>query len=72
MWEVRCEERGLTVDEQVDRIVARLSPYRPAIRKVVDEIDVDVPAASLVAASGMLLAFIPLLGTAIGPALTMG
>ena len=39
VWEVRCEERGLTVDEQVDRIVARLSPYRPAIRKVVDEID---------------------------------
>jgi len=33
---------------------------------------VDVLAASLVAASGMPLAFIPLLGTAIGPALTMG
>ncbi|MBA3509481.1 MAG: DUF4279 domain-containing protein [Thermoleophilaceae bacterium] len=37
-WEVRCDERGLTVDEQVDKIVARLSPYRPAIRKVVGEI----------------------------------
>jgi len=38
-WKVLCDERGLTVEEQVDRIVARLSPYRPAIRKVVNEID---------------------------------
>jgi hypothetical protein len=34
-WQIRCDEPGLTVDEQIARVTARLAPYRAAIRNVV-------------------------------------
>ena len=38
-WKIVCDTPGLTVDEQVDRVIERLGPYRSAIREVVGGID---------------------------------
>jgi hypothetical protein len=36
MWHVECREPGLTVDEQIARVVARVGPKRAAIRALVE------------------------------------
>jgi hypothetical protein len=36
-WEVRCEERGLTITEQVERVISRVMPRRAAIRQLIDD-----------------------------------
>lgn len=36
LWEVRCDEPGLTVTEQVAHVIARVGPKRSAIRALVD------------------------------------
>src|SRR4051812_34951671 len=45
-WKVVCREPGLSVDEQLERLVARLSPYQGAIRDLVHS-DGDVSGVSL-------------------------
>jgi Domain of unknown function (DUF4279) len=32
MWQIRCEERGVRVDDQIASVLARLEPARDAIR----------------------------------------
>jgi hypothetical protein len=34
-WEVRCDERGVTLGAQVEQVMARLAPAREAIRDLV-------------------------------------
>lgn len=36
VWEVRCDEHGLTVTEQIERVIDRLGPRRDAIRVLVE------------------------------------
>jgi Domain of unknown function (DUF4279) len=36
-WEIRCEERGLTVTEQVERVISRVMPRLAAIRQLIDD-----------------------------------
>ena len=38
-WEVRCDERGMRVDEQVDRVLARLTPVTAKIAELCREGD---------------------------------
>ncbi|MEV0648275.1 DUF4279 domain-containing protein [Phytomonospora sp. NPDC050363] len=38
-WQVRCDERGLRVDEQIDRVLARLTPVTAKIAELCREPD---------------------------------
>lgn len=38
-WKVVCNEAGLTVDEQVNRLVARLAPHTEAIASLARELE---------------------------------
>jgi hypothetical protein len=38
-WEIVCRDRDLRIDEQIDRIVARLAPHADQIAALVAEID---------------------------------
>jgi len=38
-WKVVCRDRGLTVDEQIDRVIDRLEPFVDEIAALVREID---------------------------------
>jgi len=38
-WEIRCDERGLRVDEQIDRVLARLTPVSDTIAELCRESD---------------------------------
>jgi hypothetical protein len=40
-WQLRCDQSGLTVDEQIDRVVHRLLPVEARIRELVATADVD-------------------------------
>jgi hypothetical protein len=39
-WRIECRERGLCVDEQMERVLARISGHATAIRSLVDTGDV--------------------------------
>jgi hypothetical protein len=39
IWEVRCDEPGLPVDAQIDRVIKRLLPVRAAVRDLVATVD---------------------------------
>jgi hypothetical protein len=41
VWKIVCRDRGLTVDEQIDRVMARLRPYRERIAALVQAITAD-------------------------------
>ncbi|GAA4511284.1 hypothetical protein GCM10023191_075170 [Actinoallomurus oryzae] len=41
VWKVVCRDRGLTVDEQIDRVMARLRPYREQIAALARTITAD-------------------------------
>lgn len=41
-WQIVCEEPGLTVDEQIERVVERVGAHRQAIRDLVSEEPVTV------------------------------
>jgi hypothetical protein len=45
-WEVVCREPGLTVDEQIGRILDRLEPYADRIAALVETIDVAEPGVT--------------------------
>lgn len=38
-WKIVCRDRGLRIDEQIDRIVARLAPHADQIAALVAEIE---------------------------------
>lgn len=35
VWEVRCDERGLRIDEQADRVFRRIRPHADSIRELI-------------------------------------
>ena len=37
VWEIRCDESGLRIDEQIERVIVRVEPIRTAIRDLVAE-----------------------------------
>ena len=41
IWEVRCDESSLRVDDQVERLVDRLEPYADAIGALAEELERD-------------------------------
>jgi hypothetical protein len=46
-WRVECRTPGLTVDEQLDVVLARLEPYRSQIRRAVSQGDGSLVTATL-------------------------
>ncbi|XVQ14103.1 DUF4279 domain-containing protein [Spirillospora sp. CA-255316] len=42
-WKIVCRDRGLRVDEQIDRIVGRLGPYRDRIVALTRDLAVHDP-----------------------------
>ncbi|MFC5753757.1 DUF4279 domain-containing protein [Actinomadura rugatobispora] len=42
-WKIVCRERGLRVDEQIDRIIERLGPYRDRVVALSRELGVHGP-----------------------------
>jgi hypothetical protein len=40
-WEVRCADPGLRVDEQIERLIARLRPVEARLRALVDRLHAE-------------------------------
>ena len=47
MWQIRCDEPGLTVDEQIAKVVARLAPYQDRLAHLGQELAGQEPPGSL-------------------------
>ena len=37
VWEIRCDESGLRIDEQIERVIVRVEPVGTAIRDLIAE-----------------------------------
>jgi Domain of unknown function (DUF4279) len=47
MWQIRCDDPGLAVGEQIARVIARLAPYRERITNLGRELAGQDPPGSL-------------------------
>jgi hypothetical protein len=56
IWRAQCDTPGLTVDEQIARVMARLDPYRAAIGRAIAEIEDAHASLSVVRYFGAWLA----------------
>jgi hypothetical protein len=37
-WKIVCDDRGMSVDEQLEKLIRRLRPHQPAIRALVERL----------------------------------
>jgi uncharacterized protein DUF4279 len=42
-WDIVCRRPGMTIDEQIETVVARLRPYTGQLRVLLDELRADDP-----------------------------
>ncbi len=47
-WRIRCDERGLPVDDQIRRLIIRLDPYRQALVKLASDLAEQHPPGRIV------------------------